>query len=196
MWILTQTEFSTTVCIDQGINFISQLKKAFLTTLAVTPRFSPLGHPESLGVVERWIRTLKDMLNKNIQDNGCDWDLHLCYLLFAYREVQHSTTGMSPFQLDYGRIPLGALKFLNEFWTDKRKVPLTASPSVERNRFEKLKNAHKIIPENDTKQTDYTVCYNLRSREKSFSIDEEVLLLQPSSSHKLLNTWIGLATVF
>lgn len=73
------------------------------------------------------------MLNKHIQDNGCDWDLNLRYLLFPYREVPLSTTGMSHFQLVYGRIPLGALKFLNEFLTGKRKAPLTASLSVDRN---------------------------------------------------------------
>ncbi|GFW11150.1 RT_RNaseH_2 domain-containing protein [Trichonephila clavipes] len=33
--------------------------------------------------------------------------------------------------------------------------------------------------------------YNLRSREKSFSVGDEVLILMPSSTHKLLNTWIG-----
>ncbi|GFY46736.1 RT_RNaseH_2 domain-containing protein [Trichonephila inaurata madagascariensis] len=33
--------------------------------------------------------------------------------------------------------------------------------------------------------------YNLRSREKRFSVGDEVLILMPSSTHKLLNTWIG-----
>ncbi|PRD26778.1 UNVERIFIED_CONTAM: hypothetical protein NCL1_37167 [Trichonephila clavipes] len=37
--------------------------------------------------------------------------------------------------------------------------------------------------------------YNLRSREKSFSVGDEVLILMPSSTHKLLNTWIGPAKV-
>ncbi|GFS28967.1 RT_RNaseH_2 domain-containing protein [Trichonephila inaurata madagascariensis] len=33
--------------------------------------------------------------------------------------------------------------------------------------------------------------YNLRSREKRFSVGDEVLILMPSSTYKLLNTWIG-----
>lgn len=68
-----------------------------------------------MDVVERWNRTLKGMLNKNIQDNGRDWSFHLPYLLFAYREVPHSSTGMSPFQFVYDRIPPRLLKLLKEF---------------------------------------------------------------------------------
>ena len=60
-----------------------------------------------MGAVERCNLTLKDMLNKNIQEHGYNWDLHLPYLLFAYREVSHSTTGISPYQLVYGRLPPG-----------------------------------------------------------------------------------------
>ncbi|GFX78235.1 hypothetical protein TNCV_5135821 [Trichonephila clavipes] len=49
--------------------------------MGVSPRFSTPGHPESMGAVERWNRTLKDMLSKNVQEHGSDWDLHLpfCY---------------------------------------------------------------------------------------------------------------------
>ncbi|GFY58154.1 RT_RNaseH_2 domain-containing protein [Trichonephila inaurata madagascariensis] len=37
--------------------------------------------------------------------------------------------------------------------------------------------------------------YNVRSREKSLSVGDEVLILMPSSTHKLLNTRIGPAKV-
>ncbi|GFX29493.1 retrovirus-related Pol polyprotein from transposon opus [Trichonephila clavipes] len=66
----------------------------FEDALGIAPRFATPGHPESMGAVERWNRTLKEMLNKNIQENGNNWDSHLPYLMFAYREVPHSTTGV------------------------------------------------------------------------------------------------------
>ncbi|GFR01204.1 pro-Pol polyprotein [Trichonephila clavata] len=52
-----------------------------------------------MGAVQRWNRTLKDMLNKNIQEHGNEWVAHLPYLLFAYREIPLALTGVSPFQL-------------------------------------------------------------------------------------------------
>ncbi|GFU68492.1 retrovirus-related Pol polyprotein from transposon opus [Trichonephila clavipes] len=67
-----------------------ELTQAFQDMLGASPRFSTPGHPESMGAVERWNRTLKDMLNKNIQEHGNEWDVHLPYLLFAYREIPHT----------------------------------------------------------------------------------------------------------
>lgn len=199
MKIFTQTGFPKVICSDQGTNFTAKLTDAFLSVIGVSPRFSTPGHPESMGAVERWNQTLKDMLNKNIQEHGSNWDLHLPYLLFAYREVPHSTTGVSPFQLVYGRLPPGPLSILKEFWTGERLVPTNVSRPVEdylKDLIEKLTNAHDCANKNsELAQMSYTSQYNLRSREKSFEVGDKVLLLLPSSSHKLLNTWIGPATI-
>ncbi|GFX71961.1 transposon Ty3-I Gag-Pol polyprotein [Trichonephila clavipes] len=133
-------------------------------------RFATPGHPESMGAVERWNRTLKEMLNKNIQENGNNWDSHLPYLMFAYREVSHSTTGVSPYQLVYGRLPNGPLKLLKE--------------------------AHNLARGNSDKaQAEYASRYNLRSSEKRLAVGDQVLVLIPSSSHKLLKKWMGSASI-
>ncbi|GFY24316.1 hypothetical protein TNCV_1013651 [Trichonephila clavipes] len=118
--IFTQTDFPKMICSDQGTNFTSKLSEAFLSVMGVSPRFSTPGHPESMGAVERWNRTLEDMSSKNVQEHGSDWDL-LPFLLFAYREVPHSTTGMSPFQLVYERLPSGPISLLKEVWVGERK---------------------------------------------------------------------------
>lgn len=199
MKIFTQTGFPKTVCTDQGANFTSQLTKAFLNVLGVSPRFSTPGHPESMGAVERWNKTLKEMLGKNIEENGRQWDIHLPFLLFAYREVPHSTTGVSPYQLVYGRLPPGPLKLLKDVWTGEAEIPTGASPSVESyigDLQKRIKSANEIATENaERSQGYYTSKYNLRTREKTFAVGDKVLILIPSSSHKLLKTWTGPATI-
>ncbi|GFW25969.1 retrovirus-related Pol polyprotein from transposon 412 [Trichonephila clavipes] len=60
-------------------------------------------------------------------ENGNNWDSHLPYLMFAYREVPHSTTGVSPYQLVYGRLPNGPLKLLKEVWTGDKEIPTGSS---------------------------------------------------------------------
>ncbi|GFQ83291.1 retrovirus-related Pol polyprotein from transposon opus [Trichonephila clavata] len=127
MRIFIQTGCPTTICTDQGTNFTTQLTQAFQDVLGVSPRFSTPGHPESMGAVECWNRTLKDMLNKNIQEHGNEWDVHLPYLLFAYREIPHALTGVSPYQLVYGRLPSGLMTILKEFWTGEREIPTSAA---------------------------------------------------------------------
>ncbi|GFW75334.1 retrovirus-related Pol polyprotein from transposon opus [Trichonephila clavipes] len=151
MRIFTQTGFPRIICTDQGTNFTAELTEASKNALGIAPRFATPGHPESMGAVERWNRTLslslKEMLNKNIQKNRNNWDSHLPYLMFAYREVPHSTTGVSPYQLVYGRLPNGPLKLLKEVWTGGKEIPTGSSKSIEeylRDLIEKL-NTHRLI---------------------------------------------------
>ncbi|GBN98551.1 hypothetical protein AVEN_207085-1 [Araneus ventricosus] len=163
--------------------------------IGAAPRFATPGHPESMGTVERWNKTLKEMLSKNIQDHGNDWDIHLPYLLFAYREVPHSTTGLSPYQLVYGRLPRGPLALMRDVWTGKRNIPLGVSRSIEKyleNLRQNLEKAHEIATGNaGNNQAEHTRRYNLRAREKTFQVGEKVLILESVSPHKLLKKMDG-----
>ncbi|GBO45566.1 Retrovirus-related Pol polyprotein from transposon 297 [Araneus ventricosus] len=163
--------------------------------IGAAPRFATPGHPESMGTVERWNKTLKEMLSKNIQDHGNDWDIHLPYLLFAYTEVPHSTTGLSPYQMVYGRLPRGPLALMRDSWTGKRNIPLSVSRSIEKyleNLRQNLEKAHEIATANAEKnQAEYTRRYKLRAREKTFQVGEKVLILESVSPHKLLKKWTG-----
>ena len=60
-------------------------------------------HPQTDGLVERFHRTLTNMLAKTVEKNGRDWDRHLPYVLFAYRTSVQASTRESPFFLMYGR---------------------------------------------------------------------------------------------
>ncbi|GFW18472.1 retrovirus-related Pol polyprotein from transposon opus [Trichonephila clavipes] len=58
------------------------------------------------------------------------------------------------------------------------------------------RKAHEIAAETaEATQNNYTSYYNLRSREKQFKVGDKVLVLHPSSTHKLMKTWIGPATI-
>ena len=67
-------------------------------------------HPKSDGMVERFNKTSATMLSAYVDDNHRDWDVHLPYVLMAYRATEHETTGFSPNMLMLGRetsIPSG-----------------------------------------------------------------------------------------
>ena len=82
---------------DQGTNFMSKLLTELYRMLHVQPIHTSPYHPQTDGLVERFNRTLKAMLNKLVGDEGKNWDQLLPYLLFAYREVPQASTGFSPF---------------------------------------------------------------------------------------------------
>ena len=60
-------------------------------------------HPQSDGMVERFNRTLLNMLSIAVGENEKSWDLQLPFILLTYRTSVHDTTGASPFELMYGR---------------------------------------------------------------------------------------------
>ncbi|GFS70295.1 transposon Ty3-I Gag-Pol polyprotein [Trichonephila clavipes] len=97
----------------------SALTQEFTKRIGSSLRFSCPGYPASNGLVERWNKVLKDMIHHIIREDPRRWDRQLPFLLFAYREVPNTTTGVSPFRLLYGREARGPLAILKSSWQVK-----------------------------------------------------------------------------
>lgn len=97
--VFSRTGIPEVVCSDCGTNFTAALTSEFLAKLGCSPRFSTPDHPESNGSVERWNRVFKNMLYHVIEKDARNWDRFVPFLLWAYREVPHDTTGVSPFRM-------------------------------------------------------------------------------------------------
>ena len=61
-------------------------------------------HPEGDGMVERFNRSLLQLLRTYVEKRE-EWEKYLPLALFAYRTAVHSSTGVTPFMLMYGREP-------------------------------------------------------------------------------------------
>ena len=79
---------------DRGANF---LYKEVYSLMGVKKLNTTAYHPQTDGLVERFNRTLTEMLSKSVKRNGRDWDQHISYVLFAYRTSPQSSTGESCF---------------------------------------------------------------------------------------------------
>ena len=62
-------------------------------------------HPEGDGMVERFNRTLLQLLRTYAETHDDEWEHYLPFVLFAYHTAVHSSTGVSPFALMFGRSP-------------------------------------------------------------------------------------------
>ncbi|GFX63964.1 retrovirus-related Pol polyprotein from transposon 17.6 [Trichonephila clavipes] len=193
--IFSRTGIPSIIASDQDTNFKSALTQEFTKRIGSSPRFSCPGYPASNGLVERWNKVLKDMIHHVIREDPRSWDRQLPFLLFAYREVPNTTTGVSPFRLLYGREARGPLAILKSSWAGEIHLPTNISQSaadyLQEMKINMEKAAESASLTAAQKQKAYGDYFNKRSSVKNFSIGEQVVLLIPDSSNKIYARWTG-----
>ena len=88
---------------QQGRNFESTILRQILETFGVSKSRTTAYHPQCDGMVERFNRSLLQLLRTYV-DSQEDWERYLPLVLYAYRTATHSSTGVSPFTLMFGRL--------------------------------------------------------------------------------------------
>ena len=172
---------------DQGTNFTSQLLQELYKLLGVKPIRTTPYHPRTDGLVERFNKTLKDLLRKIIQGEGREWEKYLPYVLFAYGEVAQESTGFSPFELIFGRDVRGPLDILKEQWS-KAEEPVDDILTYVTKVRERMDAAREIVIQNMKKsQNKQKKWYDLKARDMKLRIGDQVLVLLPTSTNKLLS---------
>ena len=89
---------------DQGTNFESKVMTEVCKLLGIDKtRTTPL-HPQSDGLIERFNRTMLDIVSALIEpdNNQKDWDEVLPYTMMAYRSSVQASTGETPYLMTYG----------------------------------------------------------------------------------------------
>ena len=176
---------------DQGSNFTSKLLAELYRLLKIQGvRTSPY-HPQSDGLVERFNQTLKMMLRKVITKEGKDWDKLLPYVLFAYREVPQASIGFSPFELIYGWKIRGPMAVLKEAWESGKSQDASVIAHVVQIR-EQLQQMTDLVEHNMEKaQDNQKKWYDRNARSRKFDSKDQVLVLLPTATSKLLAQWQG-----
>ena len=177
---------------DQGTAFLSKKLKQVYSLLGIKGIRTTPYHPQTDGLVERYIQTLKSMLRKYVAANGKNWDRWLPYLLFAYREVPQASTGFSPFKLLYGRPVRGPLDLFREAWGGPQAPQTTSILSHVLRMREKMEEMTEFVRSNlEQVQHRQKVWYDKKARQRSLQTGQKVLLLLPTSENKLLAQWQG-----
>lgn len=177
---------------DQGSNFQSELLAELYRLLHISPLRTTPYHPQTDGLVERFNKTLKDMLKKAAVEEGKDWDKLIPYLLFVYREVPQESSGFSPFELLYGREVRGPLDILKESWTaesSEASHSIVSYVLLMRERLEKMSTLTQAnLKEAQTRQKSW---YDKNARKREFKTGDQVLILLPTDTKKLQAQWQG-----
>lgn len=178
---------------DRGAQFTSSLMAELHKLLGVKPLFTTPYHPSCNGRVERLHSTLKACLRKLCSDKPKEWHRYLVPTMFALREIPSDRTGFSAFELLYGRAVRGPLSVLRDLWEDSEV------PTDERSTFqyvidlrEKLEDCAKIAAQNaEVSSARYRSYFDVKSQNRHFKPGDEVLVLLPDKTSKLLMAWRG-----
>lgn len=174
---------------DQGKQFECKVVKELNETFGIRKTRTSPYHPQSDGQVERFNRTLKDMVSKHTSNSGNEWDDHLQQLALAYNTSVHSSTGFTPFFLNHGREARLPIDLVYGPPPDNRQSPskfvkdtvesLTKAFTTVR---DNLSQAHKRQKDN----------YDTRVHHKPYKPGDRVWLHNPASlRQKLAPRWLG-----
>ena len=97
---------------DQRRRFESRLFEEVCQLLGIEKTRTTPYHPQSDGLVERFNRTLQQMLSAFVNKERDNWHEHFPYVVMAYRATVHESTKFSPNRLMLGHktnLPLDLL---------------------------------------------------------------------------------------
>ena len=178
---------------DQGRQFESKLFQELCQVLEIDKTRTTGFHPQSDGLVERFNRTLENMLSKFVSESQRDWDAFVPLLTMAYRATPQSSTGVSPNMMMLGRevnLPLDIMyEKLPDHIVDQEVEYITSL----KERMEKAHDyARTQLGKNANRQKKY---YDIKSSGKTFDTGDLVWLFCPRKkvgiSPKLQRFWTG-----
>lgn len=168
---------------DRGKAFLSELMQEVYRIMGIHKVSTTAYHPQTDGLVERFNRTLTDMLATTVEKSGRDWDQHL----------PHVSTRESPFYLLYRRDP---------------QLPTDAALCVPKSRYtvdlddyktglvESLSEAWELaraeVKKAQSRQKKY---YDRQAKEPKFRVGDRVFVYMPSAkkgkAHKFSRPFHG-----
>jgi transposase InsO family protein len=176
---------------DNGPCFAAKVTQEMLKRLKVVPRMLTPNHAEGNGLVERFNGTFKKMLHFAMRDYGRQWHRIVPFLVWSLRESSNATTGVSPFMLQYGIPPRRVLSLMKDEWTGFRELP--AAKTVKQYLIDlnhKLETTASFANEHaKVAQDQYAKFYNVKAADKSFKVNEQVIVLEKDDNSKTFSRW-------
>src|SRR6266516_3720273 len=193
--VFSRTSFPNSIQTDNGTNFTAQLSRDLYKLLGIKIKFCSPYHPEGNSQCERANQVSKKLLHSiAVGPDPRSWHTKLKYLLASFREVPNRITGISPYQLVYGRVGKGPMSVLKDIWMKEQNAMIE---KVNEDDFlVKLKNdlaaaAELANSNSDKNQKIYIDHYNRLAKNKTFVTGQQVLVLLKDSTNKLRSRWRG-----
>ena len=178
---------------DQGRNFEANLMAELCKLLGITKTRTTPYHPQSDGMIERFNRTLLNMLSTVTGEREHDWDCQLPLVMMAYRTSINESTGATPYYLMFGRearLPIDVI-----FGIPPGEVAVSPSQHVLDLR-KRLEDAyHRVRSQLGLQQRRHKMLYDRKVSGSPYKLHDRVWLpcpaVQRGKSPKFHRPWQG-----
>ena len=178
---------------DRDSRFTSHFWRAFFEEMGTTLAMSTAYHPQTDGQTERVNRVIEEALRSFVQNSQVDWDRCLPNLQFAYNTSKHSSTGETPFYLNYGKHPVVPAELMRDASSSAdQQVPATSTYVADL----KASIAQAVLQLEKSRERQRNVA-DRRRQDQQYAIGDRVLLstahmaLPPNLTRKLARLYEG-----
>ena len=178
---------------DQGRNFESKLFQQMCSLFGIKKTRTTAFRPASNGLVERFNRTLNEMICTTVTESPLTWDKRVHLLTMAYRGTPHESTGFSPNFMVYGRelfMPIDVMFGKPDDQSGPNELDYVQGL---RDRLEDAYDvARECLKQSAVRQKRY---YDVRANEKPYNSGDLVWTMNKSRrkgrSPKMQMRWLG-----
>ena len=180
--------------LDQGKQFESAVVQEICKILGMQKSRTSPYHPQCDGVVERFNRTLLDMLATTTHNHPFDWEDQLPKVCIAYNTSVQASTGYTPFFLMFGREARMPVDLM--YSTDTARPPVVPTAQYAAGTKKSLQEAYRQVRRKlavaHARRKDH---YDKKIHGQPFKIGDLVWLHSPAvprgKSKKLHHPWSG-----
>ena len=183
---------------DQGRTFEAKLFQDMCTYLQIEKTRTTSLRPQANGSVERFNKTLINMLSMYCQKEQNQWDVYLQQVMMAYRASVNSNTGKTPNMMTFGREVVLPLQAVMGKPVSEENESFEVEDYVSKLQTSMIK-IHDVARTNLSKAADYQKRYydthSRKAQQRHFENGQLVWLHEPTRKvgvcHKLVNKWKG-----
>ena len=181
---------------DRDPRMNNEFWQQVLKRAGIKSNMSTAGRAQTDGQSEVTVRACIDMLRSFVNSNRDDWHDYVAAVEFAYNDTVHSSTGYTPFEMNYGKHPRGINKILFDSIAKDRINDNTSAVDL----WKKLINITTKARENMEKVNSKMIQNNPGKRKETFTRGDQVLIHKDYagnnvSQEKLANLYVGPFTV-
>ena len=175
---------------DQGANFESKLIQSLCSLTGMKKTRTTPYHPMGNGMVERFNKTLLNMLGTLEESQKTDWKSYVSTMTHAYNAAVHDSTGFSPFFLMFGRHPRLAVDAFLGIPQDTETVK-SHQDYVDRLRLRLATAYDKASIQAKKSAERQKACYDEKVRHVKLEVGDRVLVEKKGhrGKHKLADLW-------